>query len=169
MANVERVIKVGVFVAVVAAVVGVAMHTLLGGSGGSGGVLPIVTEKAAAGGCGSGSDCLGDIRKSHPDKDVIFALLAGPSGGASKQETEQVAKAVAWIEAQGKRAVAVSFDRGEAEHAKLVQHFSIESLPSVVVVRRSQGAAVMAGEITEKKLLNSIVQAAEAPSSGCCP
>lgn len=167
--RVEKVVKAGVFVAVAAAAIGVAMHTLLVGGQGSIGVPPTVDEKVAAPGCEEGSGCLADIRKSHPDKDVIFVVLAGPSGGPSKQETEQVAKAVARIEAQGKRAVAVALEQTEAEHAELVRHFSIKSLPSVVVVRREQGEAVMLGEITEKRLLDSVVRAAEAPSSGCCP
>lgn len=188
-------VKVAVFAVVCLAAAGVVVRSFLGKADSSTGgpdrsfVAVIEPESAAepAGEdpegyeqpvqtaevvCGAKLDSVAALNEVAAGKEVVFILLAGESEEPAHEAARQVEEALKKISARGVRIASFTMGSEAADYARLVQRFSIESFPSIIVMGRGCGAAAVSGEITEAKLLRAFVFASRPPSScgtSCSP
>jgi hypothetical protein len=116
-----------------------------------------------------------------PGKDFAFVLLGGSDSGETTTATLTVQQALATLDKRGIKAAAVAVTQHDADYKKLVNAFSVDKLPAVVLLGSGGAPIVVAGEITEDILLRNYVQATcgsscapgacgiDASALGCCP
>ena len=105
---------------------------------------------------------------------VVFIFLAGENEETTRAASSEVEMAIAKLSAQDKQVAAVTLEAGTEEYNSLVRDVSMASLPSVIVIAKGHGRAVVSGEINEASLLAAFVKATSAScgfpgSAGCSP
>lgn len=182
-------IKLLLFLLVMGAAVAVAVHAIVkkSGSATEGSAAPsgnLDTGSSPGGAAQGESSCRGAreafratlesieaLKEVAADKEAVFVLLSGEDEQHTQAVRKQVEAAVVKIESQGHRVGSLTLGKHSDGYTMLVKQFSITSFPSVLALGDGCEAKVVAGGITEAKLLQAFVIASAPPSacgsSGC--
>ncbi len=114
------------------------------------------------------------LKQQAGENEVIFVLLPGDDEDGVKAVLRQVRAAEMTVLSRARLAGTITVEKDTGEHGRLVKQFAVTSYPSVIAIGRGCCAKLVAGDITEKKLLAAFVIASAPPSScageaSCCP
>ena len=107
------------------------------------------------------------------DHDFIFVILPENDNSSNDTLANRVADASAKIEARGARVDTITLSASDPEFSITTERLAITQLPAVLAISISGNGAIMTGDITEGKLLQTYLVVSQpicAPgsSSGCC-
>ena len=124
--------------------------------------------------CGINLDSIESLTKLADERgaNVAFIFLPGEEEDSTRAASAQVEAAINMLSAKGKQVAAFTLEKGAEGYDQMIEQFSVESLPSVIVAGKGCGAAAVSGEINETKLLRAFVVASTPVScgpGGCCP
>ena len=114
-----------------------------------------------------------NLATKFTDHDFIFVILPGSDNDSTKTLTNRVSDAAAKIEAKGARVDTITLSASDPEFSITTERLAIAQLPAVLAISASGNGAIMTGDITEGKLLQTYLVVSQpvcAPgsSSGCC-
>ena len=133
------------------------------------------TSKSAPAAMGVGDlKWVKNLATKFTDHDFIFVIMPGSDSDFTKTLTNRVADAAAKIEAKGARVDTITLSASDPEFSITTERLAIAQLPAVLAISASGNGAIMTGDITEGKLLQTYLVVSQpicAPgsSSGCCP
>jgi hypothetical protein len=115
-----------------------------------------------------------NLAAKFTDHDFIFVILPGSDSDSTKTLANWVSEATAKIEAQGARVETITLSAGDPEFSITTERLAITQLPAVLAIGISGNGAIITGDITEGKLLQTYVVVSQpvcvpGGSSGCCP
>ena len=115
-----------------------------------------------------------NLAAKFTDHDFIFVILPGNDSDSTKTLANRVAEATAKIEAKGARVETITLSASDPEFSITTERLAITQLPAVLAISISGNGAIITGDITEGKLLQTYVVVSQpicAPGSspGCCP
>ncbi|MHC4171976.1 MAG: hypothetical protein ACYTBX_02615 [Planctomycetota bacterium] len=190
--------KTVVFVVVILLAGAVAAHSLLTGNGetasisqerasfgttslsdepGASTECPATSEQPSgtvAVSCGVTLDSIESLGKSVDESraNVVFVFLACENDELNQATSAQIEATMNMLSAKGKQMATFTLQKNSEGYDQMIEQFSVESFPSVIVAGKGCGAATVSGEITETKLLRAFVVASTPVScgpGGCCP
>jgi hypothetical protein len=105
--------------------------------------------------------------------DFILVILPGNDSNSTNTLTNRISDATVKIEARGARVGTSTLSASDPEFSVTMQRLAITELPAVLAIGKFGNAAIMTGDITEGKLLQTYVTLSQpvcAPGSspGCC-
>jgi hypothetical protein len=108
------------------------------------------------------------------DHDFIFVILPGSDSDSTETLVNRVSDAAIKIEAKGARVETMTLGASDPEFSATTERLAIAQLPAVLAIAISGNGAIITGDITEGKLLQTYLTVSQpicAPgsSSGCCP
>jgi hypothetical protein len=114
-----------------------------------------------------------NVATKFTDHDFIFVILPENGSDLTKTLTNRVAEAAVKIEAKGARVETMTLSATDPEFSITMERLAITQLPAVLAISISGNGAILTGDITEGKLLQTYLVVAQpicAPgsSSGCC-
>lgn len=114
-----------------------------------------------------------DLNSTFVDRDLIFVVLPENDSNSTNTLTNRISEATANIEAKGARVGTFILNAGDPEFSTTMQRLAIEQLPAVLALSNTGNGALLTGDITEGKLLQTYVVISQpvcAPGSGsgCC-
>ncbi len=119
-----------------------------------------------------------DLESMFTDHDLIFVILPENDNNSTKTLTKRVSDASAKIEARGARVGTLTLSVSDPEFSITMKRLALGQLPAVVALSTAGNGAIITGDITEGKLLQTYVVVTQpvcAPgcdtgssSSGCC-
>jgi len=115
-----------------------------------------------------------NLAAKFTDHDFIFVILPGSDSDSTKTLANRVSDASAKIEAQGARVETMTLSASDPELLITAERLAIGQLPAVLAIAISGNGAIITGDITEGKLLQTYVVVSQpvcvpGGSSGCCP
>jgi hypothetical protein len=115
-----------------------------------------------------------NLAAKFADHDFIFVILPDSDINSTKTLTNRISDAAAKIEARGVRVETIALSASDPELSITMKRLAIGQLPAVLAITSAGNGAIMMGDITEGKLLQTYVTLSQpvcAPgsSSGCCP
>ncbi len=132
-----------------------------------------ISEKTVPAVSGARLASLASLIKAAAGQDAVFILLPGENSQSAQAASRQVEEAVSKLRSKRKKVAAFTLEKSTADHARLVEQFSITSFPCVVALGRGCGSSLVSGELTEARLFQAFVAASTPPSSceptGCNP
>lgn len=107
------------------------------------------------------------------DHNFFFVILPGGDSDSTTTLANRVAEAAAKIEAKGARVETMTLSSSDPEFSITTERLAITQLPAVLALSNSGNGAIVTGDITEGKLLQTYVVVSQpvcAPGSspGCC-
>lgn len=107
------------------------------------------------------------------DHDFIFVILPGSDSDSTKTLANRVAEATVKIETRGARVETITLSASDPEFSITTERLAITQLPVVLAISISGNGAILTGDITEGKLLQTYLVVSQpvcAPGSspGCC-
>lgn len=107
------------------------------------------------------------------DRDLIFVILPGNDSSSTNTLTNRISDATAKIEARGARVGTFTLSASDPEFSITTERLALGQLPAVLALSATGNGAIITGDITEGKLLQTYVTISQpvcAPgsSSGCC-
>lgn len=107
------------------------------------------------------------------DHDIIFVILPGNDSNSNNTLTNRISDATAKIEARGARVGTSTLSASDPEFLITTERLAIAQLPAVLAIGKFGNGAIITGDITEGKLLQTYVTLSQpvcAPGSspGCC-
>src|SRR4030042_1361481 len=107
------------------------------------------------------------------DYDLIFVIIPESDSNSTEILSKRVSDAAAKIEARGVRVETITLSSTDPELSITLKRLAIGQLPAVLAVSTSGNGAVMTGDITEGKLLQTYLGVSQpvcvpGGSSGCC-
>ena len=114
-----------------------------------------------------------NLAAKFADHDFIFVILPGSDSDSTGTLTNRVTEATAKIEARGARVETITLSASDPELSITAERLAIGQLPAVLAISSAGNGAIMTGDITEGKLLQTYLVVSQpicAPgsSSGCC-
>ena len=112
-----------------------------------------------------------ELSSIFADHDFVFVVLPENNTDLAGTLTNRISDATAKIEANGKRVGTFTLNSGDPEFSTTMQRLSLGQLPAVLALSNTGNGAIITGDITEGKLLQTyltISQPVCAPGSGCC-
>jgi len=115
-----------------------------------------------------------NLAAKFTDHDFIFVILPGNDSNSTETLSKRVSDAAAKIEARGARVETIALSASDPELSITLKRLAIGQLPAVLAISSAGNGAIMTGDITEGKLLQTYLTVSQpvcAPggSSGCCP
>jgi hypothetical protein len=115
-----------------------------------------------------------NLAAKFADHDFIFVILPENDNNSTSTLTKRISDAAAKIEARGARVETITLSASDPELSITLKRLAIGQLPAVLAIGISGNGAIITGDITEGKLLQTYVVVSQpvcAPgsSSGCCP
>ncbi len=115
-----------------------------------------------------------NLTAKFTDNDFIFVILPENDSNSTETLSKRVSDASAKIEARGARVETITLSAGDPEFSITTERLAITQLPAVLAIGISGNGAILTGDITEGKLLQTYLVVSQpvcAPggSSGCCP
>jgi hypothetical protein len=115
-----------------------------------------------------------NLATKFTDHDFIFVIMPGSDNDSTETLTNRVSDAAVKIEAKGARVDTITLSASDPEFSITTERLAITQLPAVLAISVSGNGAIMTGDITEGKLLQTYLVVSQpicAPgsSSGCCP
>ena len=107
------------------------------------------------------------------EKDLVFVILPENDSNSTSTLTNRISEATAKIEAQGAHVGTLTLADSDPEFSTTMKRLAIGQLPAVLAVSITGNGALITGDITEGKLLQTYVVISQpvcAPGSGsgCC-
>jgi hypothetical protein len=114
-----------------------------------------------------------EVNAIFTNHDLIFVILPGSDGDSTKTLADRISDATAKIEARHTSVGTFTLSASDPEFSITTERLAITQLPAVLVLGNSGNGAIITGDITEGKLLQTYVVVTQpicAPggSSGCC-
>ena len=115
-----------------------------------------------------------NLAAKFTDHNFIFVILPGSDNSSNETLANRVSEASAKIEARGARVDTITLSASDPEFSITTERLAITQLPAVLAIAISGNGAIMTGDITEGKLLQTYLVVSQpvcAPGSspGCCP
>jgi len=115
-----------------------------------------------------------NLAAKFTDHDFIFVIMPGSDNSSNETLANRVSEASAKIEARGARVDTITLSASDPEFSITTERLAITQLPAVLAIAISGNGAIMTGDITEGKLLQTYLVVSQpvcAPGSspGCCP
>jgi hypothetical protein len=107
------------------------------------------------------------LNSEAAEQKAVFILLADESEELVEKALQQMQQATGKITSKGTPTGTFTIDSKSDDYALLTRNLSIDSFPSVVIMVKGGGSAVVSGQITEARLLEGFVEASTA--GPCCP
>lgn len=162
--------KLAIFVAVILAALAVGGYSLLQKSDTG---VDDADRSASALCCPGGSASCSASRKLPKNitrltagKEAVFVLLPGQNDRREEGAIREIEGVVSELESRRKRVAAFPIGKNWEAYNDLVNQYSIKSFPCVMVLNENGQAAMVNGNITEKKLLRAYAQASK-PALSC--
>lgn len=175
---------------IILAAIGVAAHSLVGGtSAQSAKASPVRSFSTALDEKPSASEVDLDKRKPLPqrqeiplfqildslqaldtlaaDKDVVFIIVRGREQTSSESVCKQVEPVLNKLKTSGHKIGGFTLSSTASDYDRLVRHFAIESFPCVLVMGRHGAASAVSDDISETRLYGAFALALKPVS--CCP
>ena len=139
-----------------------------------------IPQIASNTGCNAASTLgIGDLlwaQKLNPiftDHNLIFVILPGDDSNSNTTLANRISDATAKIEARHTSVGTFTLSASDPEFSITTERLAITQLPAVLAIAISGNGAIITGDITEAKLLQTYVVVSQpicAPgsSSGCC-
>ncbi len=115
--------------------------------------------------CGELIQSLGDLNQKALDKDGVFVFLAGQDASKNREIAAVVKKGAATLRGRNIKMGTFTLESGSSEFTNLSQQVSP---PCVLAIAKGRGASAVSDDITEAKLMQAFVAAANA-GGGCGP
>jgi hypothetical protein len=112
-------------------------------------------------------DSLQSLDVLAAEKDVVFLVLHGDMQTPPVAIPKQVGTVAKNLANSGQRIAVFTVKSGTPDYERLVQHFSVNKFPSVVILGRQGSASALTDDISEARLYNAFVLASQ--SASCCP
>jgi hypothetical protein len=112
-------------------------------------------------------DSLKPLDTLAADKDVVFVVLHAEAQNAPSAIPQQVGTVANNLWKSGQRIAVFTLKSTSPDHSRLVRHFSVNTLPCVVVLGRQGTASAVSGDISEARLYQAFVSASK--PGACCP
>jgi hypothetical protein len=114
-----------------------------------------------------------DIKSIFTDHDLILVILPENDSNSTETLSKRVSDASAKIEARGARVGTLTLSSSDPEFSITMKRLALGQLPAVLVLSTTGNGAIITGDITEGKLLQTYVTVSQpicAPGSspGCC-
>jgi hypothetical protein len=114
-----------------------------------------------------------NVTAKFPDHNFILVILPGTDSNSNKILTNRVSDASVKIEARGAKVETLTLSPSDPELSITVQRLAIGQLPAVLAISITGKGAIMTGDITEGKLLQTYLTVSQpvcvpGGSSGCC-
>lgn len=135
----------------------------------------------ASGTCGKALSTLGisdllwaqELNTIFSDHDLIFVILPGNDTNSNDTLASRISDATAKIEARHTSIGTFTLSAGDPEFSLTTKRLAITQLPAVLAISTTGNGAIITGDITEEKLLQTYVVVTQpvcAPGSspGCC-
>ena len=115
-----------------------------------------------------------NLAAKFADHDFIFVILPENDNNSTSTLTKRISDAAAKIEARGARVETITLSASDPELSITMKRLAIGQLPAVLAIGISGNGAIITGDITEGKLLQTYVVVSQpvcvpGGSSGCCP
>ena len=116
-----------------------------------------------------------NLSTTFTEHDFIFVILPDSDINSTKTLTNRISDAAANIEARGARVETITLSTDDPEFSITMHRLAIGQVPAVLAISASGNGAIITGDITEGKLLQTYVVVSQPPvcapgsSSGCCP
>ena len=115
-----------------------------------------------------------ELNAIFTNHDLIFVILPGNDSNSANTLADRISDATAIIEARHTSVGTFTLSASDPEFSITTERLAITQLPAVLVMSTSGNGAIITGDITEEKLLQTYVVVTQpvcAPgsSSGCCP
>ncbi|MCJ7654390.1 MAG: hypothetical protein MUO97_03660 [Dehalococcoidia bacterium] len=133
------------------------------------------TSKSAPAAMGVGDlKWVKNLATKFTDHDFIFVIMPGSDSDSTETLANRVSDAAAKIETRGARVETITLSASDSEFSITMERLAITQLPAVLAIAISGNGAIMTGDITEGKLLQTYLVVSQpvcAPGSspGCCP
>lgn len=112
-------------------------------------------------------DSLQTLDTLAADKDVVFIIVRGQEQKSSEIICRQVEPVVNKLKTSGHKIAGFTLSSTASDYDRLVRHFAIESFPSVLVLGRQGTASAVSDDISEARLYNAFILASK--PAACCP
>jgi hypothetical protein len=114
-----------------------------------------------------------NLATKFTDHDFIFVILPGSDNDSTTTLTNRVAETAAMVEARSIRVDTMTLSANDPEFSITMDRLAITQLPAVLAISVSGNGAILTGDITVGKLLQTYLVVSQpicAPgsSSGCC-
>jgi hypothetical protein len=112
-----------------------------------------------------------ELSSLFADHDFVFVVLPESNTDLAKTLANRISDAAAKIEANGKRVGTFTLNSSDPEFSTTMQRLSLGQLPAVLALSNTGNGAIITGDITEGKLLQTYLTVSQpvcAPGSGCC-
>jgi len=114
-----------------------------------------------------------ELNAVFTNHDLIFVILPGSDGDSTKTLADRISDVTAKIEARHTSVGTFTLSASDPEFSITTERLAITQLPAVLAMSTSGNGAIITGDITEEKLLQTYVVVTQpvcAPggSSGCC-
>jgi hypothetical protein len=142
----------------------------------------IGVPQIASGTCGNALSTLGvgdllwaqELNTIFTDRDLIFVILSGNDTNLNDTLANRISDATAKIEARHTSVGTFTLSANDPEFPVTTERLAITELPAVLAISTTGNGAIITGDITEGKLLQTYVVVTQpvcvpGGSSGCCP
>jgi hypothetical protein len=142
----------------------------------------IGVPQIASSNCGNALSTLGigdllwaqELNTIFTDHNLIFVILPGNDTNLNNTLANRISDATAKIEARHTSVGTFTLNASDPEFSVTTERLAITQLPAVLAISTTGNGAIITGDITEGKLLQTYVTISQpvcAPgsSSGCCP
>lgn len=114
-----------------------------------------------------------ELNSIFTDHDLVFVVLPDNDSSSTNTLASRISDATVKIEARGARVGTLTLSASDPEFSTTLQRLAVGQLPAVLAVSAGGVGAIMTGDITEGKLLQTYVTLSQpicAPGSspGCC-
>lgn len=114
-----------------------------------------------------------ELDSTFSNHDLVFVILPENDGGSTDIISNRVSEAASKIEAQGAIVGTLTLSPSDPEFSTTLQRLAIGQLPAVLAFCTTGNGAIMTGDITEGKLLQTYVTISQpvcppGSSPGCC-
>lgn len=114
------------------------------------------------------------VTAKFTDHTFIFVILPGNDSNSNEILANRVSDASVKIEARGAKVETLTLSPSDPELSITMQRLAIGQLPAVLAISITGNGAIMTGDITEGKLLQTYLTVSQpvclpGGSSGCCP
>ncbi|HEX7365085.1 MAG TPA: hypothetical protein VF366_07970 [Dehalococcoidia bacterium] len=175
--------KIGVFSLGVILIIGATTYSLITRqTGASNTVDTSAIPQINTSSCGNALTSLGvndliwaqDLNSIFIDHDIVFVILPDSDAATNSTLTTRISDATAKIEDRGDRVGTFTLGATDPEFSTTMQRLALAQLPAVIILSYTGNGAIVTGDITEGKLLQTYVTVSQpvcAPGSvsGCCP
>jgi hypothetical protein len=135
----------------------------------------------ASGTCGNALSTLGigdllwaqELNTIFTDHNLVFVILPGNDTNLNDTLSNRISDATAKIEARHTSVGAFTLNASDPEFSVTTERLTITELPAVLAISTTGNGAIITGDITEEKLLQTYVVVTQpicvpGGSSGCC-